>query len=206
MPTTEPCSPTIPCTSVSTIYRSTVSSIHTAPASSPQRILFIVSRTQQLRCDSSSLGMCCFLSVCSQSLVLYSSIHLHCVSLVIVLYAALCTVALAHCASYRLPPSLPSLSLSSRLFSLFQTTVIITLQTALRRGEHIRVNPFCLAALMFVAMICWSINTHRYTRGSEKREPQMRFLSHDLFILSFSTGLINMGQSSAVVIVSDLTC
>ncbi len=49
-------------------------------------------------------------------------------------------------------------------------------------------------------------NRHSYTRGTEKREPQMRFLSHDLFILSFSTGLINMGQSSAVVIVFDLTC
>lgn len=151
--------------------------------------------------------MCCFLSVCSQSLVLYSSDYLHCVSLVIVLYNALCTVALTHCASYRLLPSLRSLSLSlSFCFSLFQTTVIITLHTALRRGEHIRVNPFCLAALMFVVMLCWSIKTHSYTRGSEKREPPMRFLSHDLFILSFSTGLINMGQSRTVVIVFDLTC
>lgn len=90
--------------------------------------------------------------------------------------------------------------------SLFQTTVIITLHTALRRGEHIRVNPFCLAALMFVAMLRWSINTQTYTRGSEKREPQMCFLNNDLFIPSFSAGLINMGQSSAVVIVFDLTC
>ncbi len=162
-----PCSPTIPCTSVSVIYRSTVSSIYTAPACSPQQILLIVSRMQQPCCDSSSLGMCCFLSVCSQSLVLYSSDYLHCVSLVIVLYAAQCTVALAHCASYRLPPSLPSLSLSS-CFSLFQTTVIITLHTALRRGEHIRVNPFCLAALMFVAMLCWSIKTDTATHEALK--------------------------------------
>ncbi len=157
----------IPCTSVSVIYRSTVSSIYTAPACSPQQILLIVSRMQQPRCDSSSLDMCCFLSVCSQSLVLYSSDYLHCVSLVIVLYAAQCTVALAHCASYRLPPSLPSLSLSS-CFSLFQTTAIITLHTALRRGEHIRVNPFCLAALMFVAMLCWSIKTDTATHEALK--------------------------------------
>ncbi len=107
-----PCSPTIPCTSVSTIYRSTVSSIHTAPASSPQRILFIVSRMQQLRCDSSSLGMCCFFLFVHNPSCFILPFNLHCVSLVIVLYTALCTVALAHCASYRLPPSLPSLSLS----------------------------------------------------------------------------------------------
>lgn len=148
-----------------------------------------------------------FSSVCSQSLVFYSSVHLHCVSLVIVLYTALYTVALAllNCALYRLPSSLPPFSLSLSL-SRFQTTVIITLHTALRRGEHIRVNPFCLAALMFVAMLRWSINTQTYTRGSEKREPQMCFLNNDLFIPSFSAGLINMGQSSAVVIVFDLTC
>ncbi|KAL1271481.1 hypothetical protein QQF64_030497 [Cirrhinus molitorella] len=109
-----PCSPTIPCTSVSAIYRSTVSSIHTAPVCSPQRILFIVSRTQLPRCDSGSLDMCCFLSVCSQSLVLYSSVHLHRVSLVIVLYAAL-WLSLAAPRTDCLLPSLLSLPLSLTL-------------------------------------------------------------------------------------------
>lgn len=128
-----------------------------SPACSPQRIFFTQAWWARIGCGS----LTCAVSQLFFRLP-YRLWFVHPRALLCVLWVSLSL----SCTSYRLPPSLSLFLFLSLTLSLSLSDCCHYNLTVPRRGQHIRVNPFCLAALMFVATLRRSINARAHTQNA----------------------------------------